>query len=116
MLQREGPGRPAATLVQFLDYGQQGYKACHLPPSYAVWFTRLLDGAAIGGQRQITLATGLDRRATVGEMMDMPRFDMARLLVTRAGFDVGSLVGGQEAGAEAGGRARRTGAARGRGV
>src|SRR3546814_358239 len=104
MLQREGPGRPAATLVQFLDYGQQGYKAFHLPPSYAYWFTRRLDGAAIGGQRQITLATGLDRRATGGERMDMPRFDRARLLVTRAGFDFWSLVGEQEAAAEAGGR------------
>src|SRR3546814_8984720 len=93
MLQQEGAGGPAATLVQFLDYGQHDHHACHLPPSYAVWFTRLLDGAAIGGQRQITLAPGLDRRATVGEMMDMPRFDMARLLVTRAGFDSWSLVG-----------------------
>ncbi|MGE5768508.1 MAG: GNAT family N-acetyltransferase, partial [Bacteroidota bacterium] len=104
MLVKDGAAGPAATLVQYLDYGRQDYPDCHLPPSYAVWFTRLLDGAAIGGQRQITLATGLDRRATVSEMMDMPRFDMARLLVRRAGFDFWSLVGEQEAAAEAAGR------------
>src|SRR3546814_12730939 len=34
----------------------------------------------------------------------MPRFDMARLLVRRAGFDFWSLVGEQEAAAEAAGR------------
>lgn len=104
MLEKDGAGGPAATLVQYLDYGRHDYPGCHLPPSYAVWFTRLLDGAGIGGQRQITLATGLDRRATVGELMDMPRFDMARLLVRRAGFDFWSLVGEQEAAAEAAGR------------
>jgi hypothetical protein len=37
-------------------------------------------------------------------MMDMPRFDMARLLVRRAGFDFWSLVGAQEDAAEAAGR------------
>jgi len=104
MLTREGHGGAAATLVQYLDYGQHDYLPCHLPPSYAVWFTRLLEGAAVGGQRQITLATGLDRRATVSELMDMPRFDMARLLVRRAGFDFWSLVGDHEAAAEANGR------------
>jgi len=104
MLVREGHGGAAATLVQYLEYGQHDYLPCHLPPSYAVWFTRLLDGAAISGQRQITLATGLDRRATTCELMDMPRFDMARLLVRRAGFDFWSLVGDHEAAAEANGR------------
>lgn len=104
MLVKDGATGPAATLVQYLDYGRHDYADCHLPPSYAVWFTRLLDGAAIGGQRQITLASGLDRRATVSEMMDMPRFDMARLLVRRAGFDFWSLVGEQEAAAESAGR------------
>lgn len=104
MLAQSGAGGPAATLVQYLDYGRHDYPACHLPPSYAVWFTRLLDDAGIGGQRQITLATGLDRRATRSQLMDMPRFDMARLLVRRAGFDFWSLVGEQEAAAEAAGR------------
>ena len=104
MLVREGHGGPAATMVQYLDYGQHDYRPCHLPPSYAVWFTRLLEGASISGQRQITLATGLDRRATVSELMDMPRFDMARLLVRRAGFDFWSLVGDHEAAAESNGR------------
>jgi len=104
MLMQAGAGGPAATLVQYLDYGRHDYPHCHLPPSYAVWFTRLLDGAAIGGQRQITLASGLDRRATESELMDMPRFDMTRLLVRRAGFDFWSLVGDHEAAAEAAGR------------
>jgi hypothetical protein len=104
MLVQAGAGGPAATLVQYLDYGRHDYPACHLPPSYAVWFTRLLDSAGIGGQRQITLATGLDRSATRSELMDMPRFDMARLLVHHAGFDFWSLVGEQEAAAEAAGR------------
>lgn len=104
MLVKDGADGPAATLVQYLDYGRHDYAACHLPPSYAVWFTRLLEGAAVSGPRQITLATGLDRRATLSEMMDMPRFDMARLLVRRAGFDFWSLVGAQEDAAEAAGR------------
>src|SRR3546814_81243 len=104
MLVQDGAAGPTATLVQYLDYGRHGYGACHLPPSYAAWFIRLLDGSAIGGSRQITLATGLDRRATVSNLIDMPRFDMARLLVRRAGFDFWSLVGEQEAAAEAAGR------------
>jgi GNAT superfamily N-acetyltransferase len=104
MLLKDGASGPAATLVQYLDYGQHDYALCHLPPSYAVWFTRLLEGASVSGPRQITLATGLDRRATLSEMMDMPRFDMARLLVRRAGFDFWSLVGAQEDAAEAAGR------------
>src|SRR3546814_2771844 len=84
MLVQDGAAGPTATLVQYLDYGRHGYGACHLPPSYAAWFIRLLDGSAIGGSRQITLATGLDRRATVSNLIDMPRFDMARLLVRRS--------------------------------
>jgi hypothetical protein len=104
MLAKDGVAGPAATLVQYLDYGQHDYSVCHLPPSYAVWFSRLLEGASVSGPRQITLATGLDRRATLSEMMDMPRFDMARLLVRRAGFDFWSLVGAQEDAAEAAGR------------
>jgi GNAT superfamily N-acetyltransferase len=104
MLVKDGATGPAATLVQYLDYGLHDYAPCHLPPSYAVWFTRLLEGAAVSGARQITLATGLDRRATLSEMMDMPRFDMTRLLVRRAGFDFWSLVGAQENAAEAAGR------------
>lgn len=104
MLVKDGATGPAATLVQYLDYGRHDYAQCHLPPSYAVWFTRLLEGALVSGPRQITLATGLDRRATLSEMMDMPRFDMARLLVRRAGFDFWSLIGAQEDAAEAAGR------------
>jgi GNAT superfamily N-acetyltransferase len=104
MLVKDGASGPAATLVQYLDYGRHDYAQCYLPPSYAVWFTRLLEGASVSGPRQITLATGLDRRATLSEMMDMPRFDMARLLVRRAGFDFWSLVGAQEDAAEAAGR------------
>jgi hypothetical protein len=104
MLLREAASGPAATLVQYLDLGRQQNAPCHLPPSYAVWFARLLDGAAVSGQRQITLATQLDRRASVSEAKDMPRFDMARLLVRRAGFDFWSLVGKMEAEAEAAGR------------
>src|SRR3546814_14372982 len=57
MLQREGAGGPAATLVQFLDYGQQGYQACHITPSSPVRFTRLLDGTANGGYRPHHLHT-----------------------------------------------------------
>ncbi len=104
MLMLEGAGGPAATLVQYLEYGWHNYPACHLPPSYAAWFSRLLDGAAIAGHRAVTTATGLDRHATVSEMTDMPRFDMTRLLVHRAGFDFWSLVGDHETAAEAAGR------------
>jgi hypothetical protein len=104
MLAREAFGGPAATLVQYLDLGAGALAPCHLPPSYAVWFARLLDGAAIDSPRQITSATGLDRRASVSEAKDMPRFDMSRLLVRRAGFDFWSLVGAQESEAEAAGR------------
>jgi len=104
MLVKDGAQGPAATLVQYLDYGTHDYAPCHLPPSYAVWFTRLLDGAGLSGARQITLATGMDRRATVSELMDMPRFDMTRLLVRRAGFDFWSQVAAREDAAEAAGR------------
>ncbi len=104
MLLRERASGPAATLVQYLDLGRHAHAPCHLPPSYAVWFARLLDGAAITGQRQITLATRLDRRASVSEAKDMPRFDMSRLLVRRAGFDFWSLVDAHETKAEAAGR------------
>lgn len=104
MLKQEAAEGPAATLLQYLDLAQVESAPCHLPPSYAVWFARLLDGAAICGERQITPATELDRRASVSEAKDMPRFDMARLLVRRAGFDFWSLVGDMESQAEAAGR------------
>ena len=104
MLLREGAGGPAATLVQYLELSRQDYAACFLPPSCAVWFSRLLDDSAIAGPRDITGATGLDRRASITEFKDMPRFDMARLLVRRAGFDFWKLVGDHEARAEADGR------------
>ena len=103
LLRREGADGPAAILLQYLDFGRNSDMTCYLPPSYAVWFARLLNNGPIAGQCQITLATGLDRRASVSEAKDMPRFDMARLLVRRAGFDFWSLVGEAEAEAEAAG-------------
>ena len=104
MLEQEGAGGPAATLLQYLDLGRTVHAPCHLPPSYALWFARLLNDASISGHRQITLATGLDSRPSISDVTDMPRFDMARLLVRRAGSDFWSLVGDQEAAAEAAGR------------
>ena len=104
MLVREGAAGPSATLVQYLDLGRREEPPCHLPPSYAAWFVRLFEGAAVAGQRQVTRATGLDRRASLSERKDMPRFDMARLLVHRPGFDFWSLVDAQEGEAESSGR------------
>ncbi|MEQ8355202.1 MAG: GNAT family N-acetyltransferase [Kiloniellaceae bacterium] len=104
MLMREGAKGPAATLLQYLDLGHLEHAPCHLPPSYALWFARLLNDGSISGQRQITMATALDHRASATEIKDMPRFDMARLLVRRAGADFWDLVGDEEARAEAAGR------------
>ena len=104
MLVREGAGGPSATLVQYLDLGRHEAPPCHLPPSYAAWFVRLLEGAGITGRQQVTLATGLDRRASLSEAKDMPRFDMTRLLVRRPGFDFWSLVAARESEAESSGR------------
>jgi|GEM_PF-5500163 len=104
MLEQEGAQGPAATLLQYLDLGRTTHAPCHLPPSYALWFARLLNDASISGHRQITLATGLDSRPSVCEAKDMPRFDMARLVVRRAGSDFWTLVGDHEAEAEAAGR------------
>lgn len=104
MLVQEGAEGPAATLLQYLDLGRTQHAPCHLPPSYALWFARLLNNAAISGHRQITLATGLDRRPSLCEVKDMPRFDMARLIVRRAGGDFWTLIGNHEAEAEAAGR------------
>ncbi len=104
MLVQEGAGGPAATLLQYLDLGRTVHAPCHLPPSYALWFARLLNDASVSGHRQITLATGIDGRPSICEAKDMPRFDMARLLVRRAGSDFWSLVGEHEAEAEAAGR------------
>ncbi len=104
MLVQEGAEGPAATLLQYLDLGRSVHAPCHLPPSYALWFARLLNDASISGHRQITLATGLDQRPSICESKDMPRFDMARLVVRRAGNDFWTLVGDHEARAEAEGR------------
>ncbi|WP_193370985.1 GNAT family N-acetyltransferase [Pelagibius marinus] len=104
MLVQEGAAGPAATLLQYLDLGRSVHAPCHLPPSYALWFARLLNDASISGHRQITLATGLDQRPSICENKDMPRFDMARLVVRRAGNDFWTLVGDHEARAEAEGR------------
>lgn len=104
MLLREGAQGPAATLVQVLDFGCSQAATCFLPAAYAGWFSGLLDGAGIAGARQAVSATQLDRRASVSEAKDMPRFDMARLLVRRAGFDFWKLVDGFEASAETAGR------------
>lgn len=104
MLLREGAGGPAATLVQYLDFGRGEEAPCHLPAAYAGWFNSLLDGAEIAGERQVVSALPLDRKASVSEVTDMPRFDMARLLVRRAGFDFWQIVGAFEAAAEIAGR------------
>ena len=104
MLRREGAEGPAATLVQYLDFGRGEQAFCHLPAAYAAWFAELLDGAGIAGDRGPTSSTRLDLRASLSEATDMPRFDMARLLVRRAGFDFWQLVGAFEASAEAAGR------------
>jgi RimJ/RimL family protein N-acetyltransferase len=104
MLEQEGAAGPAATLLQYYDLGRTEHALCHLPPSYALWFARLLSDGNIAGPRQITMATGLDPRLSLAEAKDMPRFDMARLLVRRAGSDFWTLVGEAETAAEAAGR------------
>lgn len=104
MLRREGAEGPAATLVQYLDFGRGEQALCHLPAVYASWFGELLDAAGIAGERRRGSAKHLDRQVSVSEVTDMPRFDMARLLVRRAGFDFWQLVGAFEASAEAAGR------------
>lgn len=104
MLVHEGVDGPAATLVQYLDFGLALTAPCYLPPSYAAWFSDLLDGAAVSGQRQISAASELDRRASLCEAMDMPRFDMTRLVMRRGGFDFWNLVAAHETEAEAAGR------------
>ena len=104
MLRREGAEGPAATLVQVLDFGRGEAPACYLPACYASWFKSLLDGAAIAGEKQVSAVTALDRQASASWTLDMPRFDMARLLLRRAGFDFWRLVEGFETAAEAAGR------------
>ncbi len=104
MLLGEGAKGPAATLVQVLDFSCSEANPCYLPAAYASWFSTLLDGAGIAGVRNAVSATHLDRRASVSESTDMPRFDMARLLVRRAGFDFWKLVDGFETAAETAGR------------
>jgi len=104
MLRREGAKGPAATLVQYLDFGRDETPPCYLPACYAGWFKTLLDGAAIGGDRQVAAVTALDRQASESAASDMPRFDMSRLLVRRAGFDFWRLAGTFEAAAERAGR------------
>lgn len=104
MLLRERAHGPAATLVQYLDLGGHEHAPCHLPPSHAAWFARLLDGAAIYGPRQIAFTTRPDRRASVSEARDMPRYDMSRLLIRRAGFDFWSLLNAHETEARVAGR------------
>ena len=104
MLRREGAGGPAATLVQYLDFGRRAEAPCHLPPAYVSWFCGLLDGAGIAGERRVIASASLDRRASRSEAQDMPRFDMARLLVRRAGFDFWRQVTAFEVSAETAGR------------
>ncbi len=104
MLVREGAGGPAATLVQYLDFGCDEAALCHLPAAYADWFAGLLDAAGIAVERQVAPSRHLDRKASLSEAKDMPRFDMARLLVRRAGFDFWQIVSAFEASAEFAGR------------
>lgn len=104
LLLREGADGPTAILLQYLDFGRERDAVCHLPPSYALWFARLLNDGNIAGPRQITMATRLDERASLCEAKDMPRFDMARLLVRRAGHDFWTQVAEAESAAEAAGR------------
>jgi hypothetical protein len=101
---REGATGPAAILLQYLDFGHERRAACHLPPSYALWFSRLLNEGGVSGPRQVTMAADLDRQASIAEVKDLPRFDMSRVTVRRAGFDFWSLVADEEAKAEAAGR------------
>ncbi len=104
MLAREGATGPAATLVQALDFGQPAVAPCYLPAPYASWFLRLLNDAAVRCERQVVVSSRLLGEASESAASDMPRFDMSRLLVRRAGFDFAGLVDDLETAAKSAGR------------
>ncbi len=104
MLVRERALGPAATLIQYLHLRDHDHAPCHLPRSHAAWLERLLDSASIPARHEIARATRPDRRSSRCEHTDMPRCDMSRLLVHRAGPDLRSLLDARETEAEVAGR------------
>jgi RimJ/RimL family protein N-acetyltransferase len=104
MLVSEGVAGPIATLVQYLDFGKTEAAPAYLTPELARWAARLLpNGARAGAVVPVAHAPAPEEEGRL-EVRDMPRFDMARLTVARAGADLPDIVSRVEAKAAADGR------------
>lgn len=88
MLAGEGAQGPIATLVQHLDFGKRRAAPAYLTPALAGWATHLLpDGERAGAVVPVAHAPEPKEPGGMG-VLDMPRFDMARLTVATAGAEL----------------------------
>ncbi len=88
MLASEGVQGPIATLVQYLEFGKRPAAPAYLTPELADWAARLLpDGGRAGAIVPVAHASQPVGPGGVG-VLDMPRFDMARLTVATAGTEL----------------------------
>ncbi|MBK1671348.1 hypothetical protein CKO28_25435 [Rhodovibrio sodomensis] len=88
MLAKEGAHGAIATIVQYLPVQEVAPRPSYLPETYRGWVGDLL--AAVGEPGPVHAAAGTRHLADDGSEMDtldLPRFDMTRLTLARAGGD-----------------------------
>ena len=105
MLAKEGARGAIATIVQFMPVGEVALRPAFVPPAYRDWVGELLQAADARGPVH---TTGAEPRFAGGasalETRDLPRFDMTRLTLARAGADFGRRVRAAERAAATDGR------------
>ncbi len=105
MMAKEGAAGAIATVVQYLGLNPTAPRPANVPERYRAWTARLL--AICGEGTRVVAPRGhrpLPASASRSETVDLPRFDMARLALERAGADLLSRVAGFERTARRAGR------------
>ena len=105
MLVKEGAQGAIATIVQYMPVQRVAPRPAYVPESYRGWVADLL--AAVGERGPVHAQRGaglLASGASQIDALDLPRFDMTRLTLTRAGDDFVRRIGLAERTAAASGR------------
>jgi GNAT superfamily N-acetyltransferase len=87
MLLKEGAQGAIATIVQYLPVQEVAARPTYLPESYQGWVGDLLAAVDERGPVHVVRGGRLAAGASQIEAQDLPRFDMTRLTLARAGGD-----------------------------
>ena len=105
MLVKEDAQGAIATIVQYMPVQEVGPRPAYVPEAYRAWVGDLL--AAVGERGPVHVAdaqTGLAAGGSAIDTLDLPRFDMTRLTLARAGGDFRHRIDQAERTAAAAGR------------